>query len=124
MVTAIGFTSIDITREEKKKLIAALNSAGRAVFSTDFYMMLRWVPEEFSSKKARNLITFVLSIPASVTIEEKRRISVGLHEAMIEVLGRENNERVTILFWPVEEDEIGIDGVLCCDRAALGKGDA
>lgn len=113
MITVIGFTSIPLDEAKCKVLLDALNKAGQDVFPGQFQFLLRPFDPRFCSDHAQGLINCIAAIPASTTMDEKRKISVGLHEATAAVLGHANNERVTILFWNHEPDAFSINGTLC-----------
>lgn len=120
MVTVIGFTSISLEDAVREQLLAALNSAGQAVFPNNFQFLLRPFDPRFCSDHAQGLINAIAVIPSTTTMDEKRKLSVALHETTVAVLGTPHNERVTILFWNYEPDYFAQDGFF--GAASVEKG--
>lgn len=120
MVSVIGFTSLALDPEKQARLLSALNEAGQSVFPGQFRFLLRPFDPRFCSTNAQGLINCIAAIPASTTMDEKRRLSAALHETTVSVLGDANRERVTILFWNHEPNAFAVDGTLC--SAAGRKG--
>ena len=112
MITVIGFTSIALDEAKQSELLSALNEAGQKLFPGQFQFLLRPFDPHFCSTNAQGLINCIAAIPAATTMDEKRKMSVALHETTVSVLGNANNERVTILFWNHEPDAFSVNGKL------------
>lgn len=120
MVTVIGFTSISLESAVQEQLLSSLDKAGQTVFPGNFQFLLRPFDPQFCSDHAQGLINAIAVIPSTTTMEEKRKLSVALHETIVAVLGTPHNERVTILFWNYEPDSFAQDGSLCAASAEKG----
>ena len=106
MHSFLAYTSMELSVSEREALAEALTQAGEQVFPGDFALTLHCVPEKYSSPFAQKLLHFIAHVPASITLDERRRISRAIQDATVNTLGSDQNQRATILFWKANDGDI------------------
>ena len=102
MLSMLGLTSLELSEQKKQELIGALNAAGKTVFP-DFYLSMRFAPEEFSTESVKNLIQCAAIVHDDVTLDQKRAFSRVMQDA---TAAQVEGAKFIVLFWETAKENI------------------
>jgi phenylpyruvate tautomerase PptA (4-oxalocrotonate tautomerase family) len=97
MVNIIGITTLDLSREHKRRLVLKLSEAAASVFE-EHSLYLDVNPREYASQCAKNQIHFVSFVPENITADQKRGLIAAFHDTLVDIAGFKGNLKDIVIF--------------------------
>ncbi|MDR2110026.1 MAG: hypothetical protein LBP32_01825, partial [Spirochaetaceae bacterium] len=97
MVNIIGITTLDLSREHKRRLVLGLSEAVSSIFE-EHSLYLDVNPPEYGSRCAKNQIHFVSFVPENITGDQKRGLIAALHDTLVDIAGFKGNLKDIVIF--------------------------
>ncbi|MCQ1528933.1 hypothetical protein [Lutispora saccharofermentans] len=121
MATILATTTIDLSKEQKRKLFNEINTAIVKTFPTPS-ILFRDIDEEDCTGMCKNQIQIAVCVPPYVQIERRRKLVKDIDDIKLKVKDYLGDVNIIVTFIYHDDEACGVDGVLRADaKAAANK---
>ena len=124
MATIVGVHALDLTAEQKAKLVANVPAGVCAAFNLDInvsmMMLMPALPEGNYGPSVKDSITYFIFTAPNKTDDQKRELVKNVYTATCDAVGELPKNKCIVIFKEHADNNVGVDGVLRVDAKKNG----
>ena len=115
MATMVAYTTLELTKEQKSALCAAVEKGASEAFNidisiTELMLMPTITPQCHSPSAKGQIIYFVYTAPTK-TDDQKRQLVKNLYDATLNVVGPLEKNKVVVIIKEHINNNVGVDSI-------------
>lgn len=120
----VGVHALDLTAEQKAKLVANVPAGVCAAFNLDInvsmMMLMPALPEGNYGPSVKDSITYFIFTAPNKTDDQKRELVKNVYKATCDAVGELPKNKCIVIFKEHADNNVGVDGVLRVDAKKNG----